>query len=52
LADEPDRPSKRSSPSFAGCTCVLKPSEESAPINAMIFAEFCHDAGFAPGRVR
>ena len=33
---------------LAGCTCVLKPSEES-PINAMIFAEFCHDAGLPPG---
>jgi aldehyde dehydrogenase (NAD+) len=27
---------------------VLKPSEES-PLNAMIFAEFCHDAGLPPG---
>jgi aldehyde dehydrogenase (NAD+) len=26
----------------------LKPSEES-PLNAMIFAEFCHDAGVPPG---
>ena len=33
---------------LAGCTCVLKPSEES-PLNAMIFAEFCHDAGIPPG---
>jgi aldehyde dehydrogenase (NAD+) len=33
---------------MAGCTCVLKPSEES-PLNAMIFAEFCHDAGLPPG---
>ena len=33
---------------LAGCTCVLKPSEES-PLNAMIFAEFCHDAGLPPG---
>ncbi|GAB4386789.1 aldehyde dehydrogenase family protein [Albidovulum sp.] len=33
---------------LAGCTCVLKPSEES-PLNAMIFAEFCHDAGVPPG---
>ena len=32
---------------LAGCTCVLKPSEES-PLNAMIFAEFCHDAGLPP----
>jgi aldehyde dehydrogenase (NAD+) len=33
---------------LAGCTCVLKPSEES-PLNAMIFAEFCHEAGVPPG---
>ena len=33
---------------LAGCTCVLKPSEES-PLDAMIFAEFCHDAGLPPG---
>ena len=33
---------------LAGCTCVLKPSEES-PLNAVIFAEFCHDAGLPPG---
>ena len=33
---------------LAGCTCVLKPSEES-PLNAMIFAEFCHDAGVPAG---
>lgn len=33
---------------LAGCTCVLKPSEES-PLNAMLFAEFCHDAGIPPG---
>jgi aldehyde dehydrogenase (NAD+) len=33
---------------LAGCTCILKPSEES-PLNAMIFAEFCHDAGLPPG---
>jgi aldehyde dehydrogenase (NAD+) len=33
---------------LAGCTCILKPSEES-PLNAMIFAEFCHDAGVPPG---
>ena len=33
---------------LAGCTCVLKPSEES-PLNAMLFAEFCHDAGVPPG---
>lgn len=33
---------------LAGCTCVMKPSEES-PLDAMIFAEFCHDAGLPPG---
>ncbi|MBR0554473.1 aldehyde dehydrogenase family protein [Ciceribacter sp. L1K23] len=33
---------------LAGCTCVLKPSEE-APLNAMLFAEFCHDAGIPAG---
>ena len=33
---------------LAGCTCVLKPSEES-PLDAMIFAELCHDAGIPPG---
>ena len=33
---------------LAGCTCVLKPSEES-PLSAMIFAEFCHEAGLPPG---
>ncbi|SFV25814.1 aldehyde dehydrogenase family protein [Hyphomicrobium facile] len=33
---------------LAGCTCVLKPSEAS-PLNAMLFAEFCHDAGVPPG---
>ncbi len=33
---------------LSGCCCVLKPSEES-PLNAMIFAEFCHDAGLPPG---
>lgn len=33
---------------LAGCTCVLKPSEES-PLDAMIFAEFCHDAGLPAG---
>ncbi len=32
----------------AGCTMVLKPSEES-PLDAMIFAEMMHDAGFPPG---
>lgn len=33
---------------LSGCTCVLKPSEES-PLSAMIFSEFCHDAGLPPG---
>ena len=33
---------------LAGCTCVLKPSEE-APLSSMLFAEFCHDAGLPPG---
>jgi len=33
---------------IAGCTMVLKPSEES-PLNAMIFAEMMHEAGFPPG---
>lgn len=33
---------------LAGCTCVLKPSEE-APLDAMMFAEFCHEAGIPPG---
>lgn len=33
---------------LAGCTCVLKPSEES-PLDAMIFAEMCHDAGLPAG---
>ena len=32
----------------AGCTMVLKPSEES-PLNALIFAELMHEAGFPPG---
>ena len=32
----------------AGCTMVLKPSEES-PLNAMIFAELMDQAGFPPG---
>ena len=32
----------------AGCTMVLKPSEES-PLNAMIFAEMMDEAGFPPG---
>lgn len=33
---------------IAGCTMVLKPSEES-PLNALIFAEMMHEAGFPPG---
>lgn len=33
---------------IAGCTMVLKPSEES-PLNAMVFAEMMHEAGFPPG---
>ncbi|MCE6960056.1 aldehyde dehydrogenase family protein [Cereibacter sphaeroides] len=33
---------------LAGCTCVLKPSEE-APLSSMLFAEFLHDAGLPPG---
>ena len=32
----------------AGCTCVLKPSEE-APLSSMLFAAFCHDAGVPAG---
>jgi aldehyde dehydrogenase (NAD+) len=32
----------------AGCTMVLKPSEES-PLNAVLFAEMMHEAGFPPG---
>ncbi|MGB2408393.1 MAG: aldehyde dehydrogenase family protein, partial [Paracoccaceae bacterium] len=32
----------------AGCTMVLKPSEES-PLNALIFAEMMDEAGFPPG---
>ena len=32
----------------AGCTMVLKPSEES-PLNALLFAEMMHEAGFPPG---
>ncbi|MDP5217674.1 aldehyde dehydrogenase family protein [Ruegeria sp. 2205SS24-7] len=32
----------------AGCTMVLKPSEES-PLNAMIFAEMMDEVGFPPG---
>ncbi|MCR9108410.1 aldehyde dehydrogenase family protein [Marivita sp. XM-24bin2] len=33
---------------IAGCTMVLKPSEES-PLNAILFAEMVHEAGFPPG---
>ncbi|WP_371061002.1 aldehyde dehydrogenase family protein [Rhodosalinus sp. 5P4] len=32
----------------AGCTMVLKPSEES-PLNALLFAEMVDEAGFPPG---
>ena len=32
----------------AGCTVVLKPSE-LAPLSAQLFAEFIHEAGYAPG---
>jgi betaine-aldehyde dehydrogenase len=34
----------------AGCTVVLKPSEE-APLNAFILAEICHQAGLPAGIV-
>ncbi|NCT11405.1 MAG: aldehyde dehydrogenase family protein [Rhodobacterales bacterium] len=33
---------------LAGCTVVLKPSEE-APLSSLLFAEFVHDAGFPAG---
>ena len=33
---------------IAGCTMVLKPSEQS-PLNAMVFAEMMDEAGFPPG---
>ena len=33
---------------LAGCTCVLKPSEE-APLSSLLFAEFVHDAGVPAG---
>lgn len=33
---------------LAGCTCVLKPSEES-PLSSLLFAEFVHDAGVPAG---
>ena len=32
----------------AGCTCVLKPSEFT-PLNAMLYAEMIHEAGFPAG---
>jgi aldehyde dehydrogenase (NAD+) len=31
-----------------GCACVLKPSEFT-PLNAMLYAEMIHEAGFPPG---
>jgi aldehyde dehydrogenase (NAD+) len=31
-----------------GCTCILKPSEFT-PLNAMLYAEMIHEAGFPPG---
>src|SRR5690606_6140184 len=33
---------------LAGCTIVLKPSEQ-APLSSMLFAEFVHEAGAPPG---
>ncbi len=33
---------------IAGCTMVLKPSEES-PLDAILFADMVHEAGFPPG---
>jgi aldehyde dehydrogenase (NAD+) len=33
---------------LAGCTVVLKPSEQ-APLSSLLFAEFVHDAGCPPG---
>ncbi|MGL4311950.1 MAG: aldehyde dehydrogenase family protein [Paracoccaceae bacterium] len=33
---------------LAGCTMVLKPSEES-PLSSVLFAELLHDAGIPPG---
>lgn len=33
---------------LAGCTCVLKPSEE-APLSSLLFAEFVHEAGLPAG---
>jgi aldehyde dehydrogenase (NAD+) len=35
---------------LAGCTMVLKPSEES-PLSSLLFAEFVHDAGVPAGVV-
>src|SRR5580700_5577879 len=34
----------------AGCTCVLKPAEQT-PLTALVFAEFLGDAGLPPGVV-
>jgi len=33
---------------IAGCTMVLKPSEES-PLDSILFADMIHEAGFPPG---
>mmetsp|Transcript_9917 Transcript_9917/g.24729 ORF Transcript_9917/g.24729 Transcript_9917/m.24729 type:complete len:570 (+) Transcript_9917:94-1803(+) len=33
---------------LVGCTCVLKPSEES-PLSALLFAQMMHEAEFPPG---
>ncbi len=33
---------------LTGCTCILKPSE-IAPLSAMVFADFIHEAGFPSG---
>jgi len=33
---------------LVGCTCILKPSEES-PLSALLFAQLMHEAGFPPG---
>ncbi len=33
---------------LVGCTCILKPSEES-PLSALLFAEMMDEAGFPPG---
>ena len=32
----------------AGCTCILKPSEQT-PLSTYIFAEVCHEVGLPPG---